>query len=92
MLGCFHRCPWGAGELRAQMRKCVQALNFAQGGRLPKRDIVDTTFHASCAARHNMRKQGALPTTWGMDRAIPEAHEVDINWHAGLQRVILLVT
>ena len=40
-----------------------------QGEALPKRDIVDTTFHASCRTCHNMYKQTVLPTTWGKDRA-----------------------
>lgn len=29
-----------------------------------KRDIVDTTFHASCATRHNSNKQTPFPLSW----------------------------
>ena len=39
--------------------------NIAQGGPLPKRDIVDTKTHASCAIGPNMSKQTGFPTTWG---------------------------
>ena len=49
--------------------KCAQGRNFAQGEALPKRDIVDTTFHASCATRQNRHKQAAFPTTWGRNKA-----------------------
>ena len=35
----------------------------AQGERLPKRDIVDTYFHASGAARQSTATQTPLPTT-----------------------------
>ena len=46
------------------MRKCAQARNFAQGERLPKRDIVDTSFHASCAEGQGTATRTNLPTTW----------------------------
>ena len=39
--------------------------NIAQGGALPKRDIVDPKTHASCATGPNMTKQFSFPTTWG---------------------------
>ena len=37
--------------------------NIAQGGALPKRDIVDPKTHASCATGPNMTKQFSFPTT-----------------------------
>ena len=49
--------------------KPVQVPKNAQRKALPKCDIVDTTFHASSATRHNMCKQAVLPTTWGRNRA-----------------------
>ena len=36
----------------------------AQGERLPKRDIVDTSFHASCAEGQGTATRTNLPTTW----------------------------
>lgn len=48
---------------------CVQGRIIVQGGPLPKRDIVDTTFHASCVRCHNRYKQISLPTSWGRNRA-----------------------
>lgn len=45
-----------------QMKICE---NIAQGGPLPKRDIVDTYTHASCAIGPNITKQTYFPTTWG---------------------------
>ena len=41
----------------------IQVKNIAQGEPLPKRDIVDTKTHASCAARLNKDKQSPFPTT-----------------------------
>ena len=38
---------------------------IAQGRPLPKRDIVDTYFHASRAARLSTATETPLPTTWG---------------------------
>ena len=38
---------------------------IAQGEALPKRDIVDTYTHASCARGQNRTKQTGFPTTWG---------------------------
>ena len=42
------------------------SVGEAQNARTqPKRDIVDTTSHASRATRHNTTKQHAFSTTWG---------------------------
>ena len=49
--------------MKVELLKCAQARIIAQGSALPKRDIVDTTFHASGAERHNRTKQAVLPTT-----------------------------
>ena len=35
-----------------------------QGELLPKRDIVDTTFHASCVPGPKVLLGTVLPTTW----------------------------
>ncbi len=51
-----------------EMRKCAQARNLAQGEPLPKREIVDTTFHASCAPRLGKHSETVLPTLWEWDR------------------------
>ena len=45
------------------MRICAQAASIAQGGALPKCDIVDTTFHASRAPGLGTATQSALPTS-----------------------------
>lgn len=50
--------------LRGDFGFCAQARIIAQGGRPPKRDIVDTTFHASCADGQISAKGSALPTLW----------------------------
>ena len=47
----FREAESGLGEKEPKCWKCAQVRNLAQGEALPKRDIVDTTFHASCAAR-----------------------------------------
>ena len=39
--------------------------NIMQGGPLPKRDIVDTKTHASCAIGPNIAKQSRSQTSWG---------------------------
>ena len=41
---------------------------LAQGRALPKRDIVDTCFHASPAAGHGASAQTPFPTLWGKTR------------------------
>ena len=46
------------------MRKCAQGRNNARGEPLPKRDIVDTSFHASCAEGQGTATRTNLPTTW----------------------------
>ena len=53
----------GGEQLGSHFLKCAQGVSIAQGKRLPKRDIVDTTFHASCATRQISAKQSALPTS-----------------------------
>ena len=60
------------GGAPAREPKCAQARNFAQGSALPKRDIVDTTFHASAAARPSATSRSALPTTWGESRKVKD--------------------
>ena len=47
------------------MPVCAQAAKIALGGALPKCDIVDTTFHASCAPGPCTATQSALPTLRG---------------------------
>ena len=46
--------------------KCAVDKIIRQGGPLPKRDIVDTTFHASCQTCQKSAEQAALPTPWGI--------------------------
>ena len=67
--GAARGCNGGAP---AREPKCAQARNFAQGSALPKRDIVDTTFHASAAARPSATFGSALPTTWGESRKVKD--------------------
>lgn len=57
-------------SIPARSPKCAQARNFAQGSALPKRDIVDTTFHASAKARPSATSRSALPTMWERDRRL----------------------
>ena len=47
-----------------------KSKNIAQGGALPKRDIVDPFTHASCATGPNMTKQFIFPTTWGNTKRV----------------------
>ena len=57
--------PGGLGS-RGSGNDFVRRLEIiAQGRPLPKRDIVDTYFHASCAARQCTATGSLLPTTWG---------------------------
>ena len=52
------------------MRICAQAASIAQGGALPKCDIVDTTFHASRAPGPCTATQSARPTLRGKSRKV----------------------
>ena len=61
---CFRDLPRGGEGRRAKLRKCAQVRNKAQGEPLPKRDIVDTSFHASCAEGQGTATGTNLPTTW----------------------------
>ena len=56
-------CRRVVAEESTEVRFCAQAANIAQGGALPKCDIVDTTFHASCAPGPCTATQSALPTS-----------------------------
>ena len=58
------------GGAPAREPKCAQARNFAQGSALPKRDIVDTTFHASARTRPSATSRSALPTMLERDRRL----------------------
>ena len=69
LLGCLLGL---LGSIPARSPKCAQVRNFAQGSALPKRDIVDTTFHASAAARPSATFGSALPTTWGESRKVKD--------------------
>ena len=64
----FREAESGLGGKETKCQKCAQRRNFAQGEALPKRDIVDTTFHALCATRHSHSLQHILPTVWGGTR------------------------
>ena len=50
--------------MKVELLKCAQARIIAQGSALPKRDIVDTTFHASCVPGPRVLLETVLPTTW----------------------------
>ena len=82
--------PLGVPGWRAKMRKCAQGRNFAQGEALPKRDIVDTSFHASCAGGQLMTKQSVLPTSWGREQRARGAYWSAVS--VGLQWIILETT
>ena len=63
------------------MRKCAQGRNNARGEPLPKRDIVDTSFHASCAEGQGTATGTNLPTTWEKGTEQKQGHtECGINW------------
>lgn len=63
LLGGCLECPEGEEEGRGENVQFEQGRKVAQGSALPKRDIVDTTFHASCARRQKAPKRSVLPTT-----------------------------
>ena len=66
---------------------CLEHLSSAgqkwekivQGRAHPKRDIVDTPTHASCATWPNTTKQTAFPTTWG---------KAERAWKRGASRLL----
>ena len=62
-LGCCGRYPGGGEQLGSHFSKCAQADSRAQGKRLPKRDIVDTIFHALRETRQISAVESALPTS-----------------------------
>ena len=79
---------WNIGGIRF-FRKNREII--AQGGPQPKRDIVDTKTHATCARGQNTNKQKGFPTTWGRTGNSVEtqrAQYMKINIHVRLQSVV----
>ena len=60
---CCAGAPYSRDQDFAVFLVCAQGEIIAQGGPLPKCDIVDTTFHALAATRQIGARQGVLPTT-----------------------------
>ena len=52
------------GALWCALVRCAQEKIIAQGVGLPKRDIVDTIFHASRKTGQISAIESALPTMW----------------------------
>ena len=61
---CFKGHTGWREQLRAEIVQNAVTWNIVQGEPLPKRDIVDTTFHASCVPGPRVLLETVLPTTW----------------------------